>query len=195
MSNLTRMLLLLGVVVALLFGLSSAKHADKKQPSRLDHLPINGSGYAGRDLSLTKGEQSVFGNARVVKRLYHFGRFPFVLMAIDGSRYRHAVHDPTYCFRGMGWEVAHRTPIPFEGGKARLLTLVREQEKRRVLYWFTNGASRHSSVIRYWFQTTLRRLTFGLSGPEPLFIILQPAGDSAPHWHRVIHHFGPIHDL
>ncbi|SCY30113.1 exosortase-associated EpsI family protein [Desulfoluna spongiiphila] len=195
MSNLTRLFLLLGVVAALLFGLAASKHASREHPSRLDTLPINGSGYAGRELSLTPAEQSVFANARVVKRLYHFGRFPFVLMAIDGSRYRHAVHDPTYCFRGMGWEVAHRNPIPIEGGEALLLTLTRDGEKRRVLYWFTNGASRHSSVIRYWLQTTIRRLTFGHSGPEPLFVVLQPAGDSAPPWHRVIHHFGPIHDL
>lgn len=195
MPNLIRLLLLAGVVVALLLGLAAEKHANTTRPSRLDHLPISGSGYAGRDLPLSKGEQSVFGDARVVKRLYRFGRFPFLLTAIDGSGYRHAVHDPTYCFRGMGWDINHRTPIPMEGGQATLLTLTRGHEKRRALYWFTNGATRHGSVTRYWFQTTLRRLTFGLAGPEPLFVILQPAGDATPSWHRIIHHFGPVHDL
>ena len=195
MSNLSRALLMAGVMAALLFGIAAEKHATHERPSRLDRLPINGTGYAGRDLPLTEGELSVFGDANVVKRAYLFGRSPFVLVAIDGSRYRHAVHDPTYCFRGMGWQVTHQVPLAFEGGRACLITLSRDQKRHQALYWFTNGTTRHNSVVRYWFQATLRRLTFGLSGPEPLFIILQPSGDSAPHWHRIIDHFGPLHDL
>ena len=195
MSNVNRGLLIVGVLLALLFGIASDRYAKKQTSPRLDRLPIHGTGYAGKEIPLTAGETSVFGSARVVKRIYRHGKATFLLVVIDGSRYRHAVHDPIYCFKGMGWEVNNHTLIPIEGGEATRLTLTRGREKRQAIFWFSDGALRHNSVTRYWCQATLRRLTFGLSGPEPLFVILQPLGEAHPSWYRDIHNFGPIHDL
>ncbi len=195
MSEMKCMLLFSAVILALLLGFASKQYTQRDLTSRLDHLPIQGTGYRGHDVPLTAGEQSIFGDARVIKRIYRLGKLSFVFLAIDGSRYRHAVHDPAYCFRGMGWEVEKRSPIPFEGGEAALLSLAQEERHRTALFWFSDGAHRHSSIIHYWFQATARRLTFGLLGTEPLFIILQPMGSYPPSWYQVIHYFGPLHDL
>jgi len=195
MPNLSRTLLLTGIVAALLFGIAAEKHTKRDSPSRLARLPINGTGYMGLDIPLTASEQAIFGEAKVIKRIYHLGKFPFMLMAIDGSRYRHAVHDPIYCFRGAGWEITNRSILPLDGGQAALLTLAKNHKSRPLLYWFTDGTTRHSSVVRYWFQTTLRRLTFGLSGPEPIFVILQHSGDTTPPLYRIANQFAPLYEL
>lgn len=195
MSDIKRLLLFIGVILALLFGFASKRYTQREIPSRLDRLPIHGTGYIGHDVPLTAAEQSIFGDAKVIKRIYRFGNVSFVLVAIDGTKYRHAIHDPIYCFRGMGWEIENRTSIPFEGGEAALLTLSQDKQRRSALFWFTNGTNRYSSMFHYWSQATFRRLTFGLSGSEPIFIILQPMGHPTPSWYQMIHQFGPIHDL
>jgi len=151
---------------------------------RLKQLPLKGPGFAGRDLPLKEVELKVFGKADVLHRVYVAGGQKFVLTIIDGTNDRHAVHDPLYCFKGAGWTVRSREPRPVAGGQAALLRLGREERDVEALIWFSDGRERHASALRYWWQTTLRRVSLGRSGEEPILIILQPAEGSSLVWER-----------
>ena len=76
------------------------------EPSqRLRVLPKAGLGFASRDLPLNETEVQVYRQAEAVKRFYQARGQRFILTVVDGSRNRHAVHDPLYRFRGDGWQV------------------------------------------------------------------------------------------
>ena len=113
------------------------------------------------------------------------------MMVIDGGTNRHAVHDPVYCFRGAGWTVRERRLFPLEGGSAAVLKLARggADEEQEAMYWISDDQRRYVEPWRYWWQTTMRRLTFGHSGAEPVMVILQPASTGAFDWQRLADHF------
>ncbi|MCP5516923.1 MAG: exosortase-associated EpsI family protein [Verrucomicrobiales bacterium] len=141
---------------------------------RLQQLPAEGIGCSSRELEVSEIEREAFGAADVVKRIYQTGTQRFVVTVVDGSRNRHAVHDPTYCFRGAGWRIAAREAAPVPGGEAAWLDLTQGNEHQAAAFWFSDGRFRHSSPLRCWMQTTLRRLTLGRSGEEPLLVLVQP---------------------
>jgi hypothetical protein len=144
--------------------------------ARLDALPASGVAFASRDVPPGDAERRVYGEARVVKRVYAAGRMSFAVTLVDGTRNRHAVHDPLYCFRGAGWALAGERRVPLPGGEGRLVQLARKGEMAEALVWFTDGRRRHASPLRYWAGTTLRRLTLGASGEEPVLAVVQPLG-------------------
>jgi hypothetical protein len=139
---------------------------------RLAALPVAGLNFASRELPLTTAERDIYGRARVLKRLYQVGRQRFALVVVDGSLNRHAVHDPLYCFRGAGWTVTATRDWPVRGGAARVVTLAQGRATAEAVYWFSDGATRHASAPRYWWQTALRRLSLGRSGPEPILVLV-----------------------
>lgn len=141
---------------------------------RLGALPRSGLGFASMEIPLTGEEDAVLGRVHVIKRLYQVRDQRFVLTVIDGAADRHAVHDPLYCFRGAGWQVLARERFAVPGGSAALLKLSKGNENREALFWISDDETRHAEPMRYWWQTTLRRLTFGHSGAEPVLMIAQP---------------------
>ena len=52
------------------------------------------------DLPLTDGEKAIFTGVTMLKRLAIAGGDRAVVTVIDGTKNRHAVHDPVFCFRG-----------------------------------------------------------------------------------------------
>jgi hypothetical protein len=154
--------------------------------NRLGVLPTSGLGLTSRDLPLNETEAQVYRQARVVKRVYQVTGQQFLLIAIDGSRDRHAVHDPLYCFRGAGWNVRQRLPLQIPGGVASHLLLTRSGQTSEAVFWFSDGRHRHVSVVRAWWQSAWRRLTFGRSGHEPVLIVLQPIAGETVDWNAVL---------
>jgi hypothetical protein len=112
-----------------------------------------------------------------------------IMVAIDGSRNRHAIHDPTFCFRGAGWVISKGGEFPVPGGHAKLLTLRKEGRTIEVMYWMSDGRTRYGSALHYWWQTTLRRLTLGHSGEEPILFVLQPATGDSLDWQLLFQQF------
>ena len=157
--------------------------------ARLDASPLSGFDYHGRDLPLADVEASIYHPARVLKRIYQVGRQQVMVVAIDGSRNRHAIHDPTFCFRGAGWVISKGGEFPVPGGNAKLLTLRKEGRTIEVMYWMSDGRTRYASALQYWWQTTLRRLTLGHSGEEPILFVLQPASGESLDWQRLLQQF------
>jgi hypothetical protein len=150
--------------------------------ARLSALPLKAALVECQNLPLTGAEQATFANVTVVKRLVVAQAGSVILTLIDGTHDRHAVHDPTFCFRGAGWEVGAAERVPLAKGSARLLHLRNGGEAAEALYWFTDGNQEFARPLLYWWKTTLRRLTFGASGPEPLLVVLVSANTTPPNW-------------
>ena len=169
------------VALSLLWDRFPARPGEK----RLGNLPLDGLGFASRDLPLNEIEIQVYRHAETVKRLYQAGTQQFILTAIDGSRNRHAVHDPLYCFRGGGWHVAGEQILAVPGGEARLLHLTRADRQTEVVFWFTNSRERHASAWHAWWLSLLHRLTLGQYGCETALVLLQPSIGDTPSWNSV----------
>ncbi len=78
-----------------------------------------------------------------------------------------------YCFAGAGYRVLSDDSIVIDGGTARWLCIEQNGRKSNIVYWFSDGARRHTSILGYWFETTLRRVSFGGTGPERVLVIVQ----------------------
>jgi len=173
--------LLSAVVLALAWDLVPLPDAQ----NRVARLPCAGLGFTSREVPLNETEKSIFGAAQVVKRIYRAGRENFMIVIIDGSRNRHAVHDPTYCFRGAGWQLAGERRLELPDGAGKILSLRKNNETREAVFWFSDGRERHAQVARCWWQTALRRLTFGASGPAPVLVLAQPLEGGTPVWEQL----------
>ncbi len=185
--------ILLGVAIVLALVWDRIPLADAS--ARLARLPEQGLGFASREIPLNDAERSIYGTAKVTKRLYQLGREQWVVVVIDGTANRHAIHDPTYCFRGGGWNVLAQEPLAIPGGEAAHLTLGNDREQRQALYWISDGRTRHASPTRYWRQTALRRLTLGQSGPEPVLVLVQPNRAGAVAWDQLPNRLPALFDL
>ena len=175
--------LAVAVIVTLLWELVPLPDPSR----RLEDLSREGLGFSSVDLPLSRTEADVYRDAKVVKRLYRMHSESVVVVVIDGSKDRHAVHDPVYCFRGGGWRLSAQHSLSLPGGAALCVELVRGSERREAVYWFTDGVSRHASAPGYWWQTSWRRLTFGAWGANPLLVLVQPADGQGEgvDWERV----------
>ncbi|HOW67507.1 MAG TPA: exosortase-associated EpsI family protein [Candidatus Paceibacterota bacterium] len=185
-TGLARKLLLGALVLAVVIGLVWEYYPLEDAEPRLRHLPDAGLGFRSKDIPLSDTEKSIFGKAQALKRFYDFGAYQFFFTVIDGTRNRHAIHDPLYCFRGAGWKVIQQADRPLEVGTGRMVRLEKEGKQEEVLFWFSDGHQRHGSAMRFWWQTTLRRLTLGLSGPEPVLVIVQPYRADQVNWQRLV---------
>lgn len=151
---------------------------------RLLRLPTGDSGVRCRDVPFSESELRWLGDAQAVKRAYQLGNRQFLVTVIDGTRNRRAVHDPMYC-----WTIMKRAPHEFPGGAGTALRIVENGIEKEVLFWFSNGASRHASPARFLLQATWRRATLGRFSEEPLLILVEPLDSAAVNWYRVLDEF------
>lgn len=183
----------LGLAVAL--GLLMDWWPRAEVGSRLDQLPLNGFGIAGRDLPLNPHEAAVFGRTRVLKRLYQAGGERFVLLAVDSGGDRHAVHDPLYCFHGAGWTVIGDATATVPGGQARLVRLTKRSQTAEAMYWFTDGRKRHASALRVWWDHVLGRLGMKSAAARPVLVLLQPLTGQTANWRELPGRFPQLFQL
>lgn len=157
----------------------------KDASDRLDAFPLTGQAFASREIPADPVELPVIGEARMMKRLCQTGSQRFVISVIDGTRNRHAVHDPAYCFRGAGWEVTSSEPLSIPGGDGAKLKLTKDGKTTEAVYWFSNGSERHASAMSSWFSAASRRLTFGQSGPAPVLVLLFSPDATPLEWSQI----------
>ena len=162
---------------------------------RIENFPLKGIGYQGRDVPLEPFEEEFFQDVTVVKRVYEVGGNYFFITILDGTQNRHVVHDPYYCFRGGGWDIVKETPFPIPGGTAAKLVIEKDGHQREALFWFSDGKERYSSPLKYWMQTSLRRLTLGLSGGEPILFVVQPLTNEPVDWNAFKQHFSKLFEI
>lgn len=175
MSKFQQNCLGIALIIAIILGIVWQFFPLSDAEMRLESLPAKAPGIVSNDLPITPQEEEYFVDVNMLKRVYQVGDQRAFIYILDGTRNRHAVHDPTYCFRGSGWEIVGKEPFSLgKGGDATLYHLKKGDKTHEALLWFSDGKSRYASPLRYWWQTTLRRLSLGKSGPEPVLVVLQP---------------------
>jgi hypothetical protein len=185
MTSRAQKILFAGLVMAVVLALAWDLVPLPDAQNRVAHLATAGLGFSSREMPLNETETSIYGAAQVVKRIYRAGHENFAVVIVDGTRNRHAVHDPAYCFRGAGWIIAGERALELPGGAGKILTLQKNGETREALFWFSDGRERHAQIARCWWQTALRRLTFGASGPAPVLVLVQPLVDGRSDWSQL----------
>jgi hypothetical protein len=163
--------------------------------SRIDRFPRKSALVDSHDLPLTPGEQAIFCGVTVIKRFALVGDDRAVVTVIDGTKNRHAVHDPVFCFRGAGWEVSRDEKVPLEKGTARLVHLRQGKDVAEAVYWFSDGNEQFNRPLLYWWKTALRRMTLGASGMEPVLVILTSTGPPLPHWSQLLKQWPELQSL
>lgn len=152
---------------------------------RLALVPLEAGEFRGREVALNERELKVLGRVDHLHREYEMaGRSVYVTL-IDGSRDRHAVHDPRYCFRGAGWTVRAEEKRPLPGGEATWLRAERDGEVAEAAFWFSDGRKRHSSLPVYLGNTVLRRVSFGRLGSRPVLVVVQSFAEAPMEWTQV----------
>ena len=134
-------------------------------------------GVKTRSMDPTKNEEAILGSALVVKNVYQINQQQFLVMALDGTKNRQAVHDPAHCFHSSGWTIDVAEDYSLPNGTASRLEIHQKDNQTEVMFWYSNGAAQHASPVSYWFQSTFRRLTLGLSGDEQVLILIQKLTD------------------
>lgn len=183
------------LALALIFGALWQFVPLSDASARLDSLPAASEGVRTQDVALDPSEAEIFSRARVVKRMASVDGQEVMMTAIDGTRDRHAIHDPRFCFQGAGWRILSQTPISLNKGDASLVKLEKDGKTTEAVYWFTDGARQFSSPTTYWTTTTLRRLTFGKSGSEPILVILAAPDGATMNWQQILKTWGPLQSL
>lgn len=183
----------LALALAVILGSVWQFYPLKNASIRMNSLPLSGPNFVGEEVPLTETEKTFFANVGIVKRVYKINNQLFLITALDGTNNRHAVHDPYYCFRGSGWEMTHEEDFKMPRGTAKLVELKMGDKKKAALYWFSDGKETYGSPMKYWIQTTLRRLTLGWTGQEPILIMFQPIDATQDvDWKTVLNTFYPI---
>jgi hypothetical protein len=183
-------ILLAGVIVVTSVSFWPFSMSDAQE--RLNTIPLESPEFQGQDIPIKKAERELFQNVNILKRLYIIDNKEFFVTVLDGTNNRQAISDPYKCFKNFGWTIEDEQTLPIKGGYASLLEMSKEGEKREALLWYSDGNSPHSSSNRYWLQTTLRNLSFGFSGNEPVLIVIQPLEGGKIDWDKFFKDFPQI---
>lgn len=124
-------------------------------------------------LTHTPTEVDILGNALAIKNVYQIDDQQFLVIVLDGTTNRQAIHDPTHCFYSGGWTIDQTKSFPTAHGEGVELEIHKLNRETEVLFWYSDGNQQHASPFNYWMKSTFRRLTLGLSGGEQILIIVQ----------------------
>jgi hypothetical protein len=164
--------ILLGVVTIVALFWPSVELKDAS--ARLAALPEEGSGFVSKELNSSETERKQLGGALAIRRLIITDDGSRVILnIIDGTHNRHAVHDPAYCFAGAGWQIERAEKIELSRGEALFFNMRRGEQECGALCFFDDGKRQFSSAPSYWLRSSLRRLTLGLSGEEPILVLIR----------------------
>jgi hypothetical protein len=195
MNNRSQKLLWFGLIIAVILGITWQFVPLSDAQNRVHALPLFGKDFIGENVPTTPFEKSFFQNVDILKRIYTIGQNKYFIFVLDGTHNRHTVHDPYYCFRGIGFTIDSEKLIPIKGGYAKLIQVSKDSEHREALFWFSDGTSHYTSSLRYWWLSTLRRLTLGFSGPESVLISVQPVDEETIDWDKFKKEFPQIFEL
>jgi len=170
-------------------------HATQQQHSSLHDVPVSGYGFDGRALEFSDAELAFLGKAEAIKHEYSQADYRLVVVVVDGSNNRHAVHDPIFCLRGAGYETTSNTEFPIINGHGQLISLANGSARQKVAFWFSNGEQRYTAFSRYLAESAINRLTFGAIGSQPKMITVYSTGGRIPNWSSILDRFPVLMDI
>ena len=163
--------LIIAVLASIIWDQVELKDASNRIEKYLA-IPLS-AGIKVQSMKPTPAEKSILGSALMIKNVYEINQQQFLVMVIDGTKNRQAVHDPSHCFHSGGWTIDVEKEYSLPKGKAAALEIHQRENKTEVMFWYSDGVRHHASPMSYWFQSTFRRLTLGLSGDEQVLVLLQ----------------------
>ena len=140
---------------------------------RLKRIPLSGMRFHGIDVEVSPEEKQHLGEASILKRIYRFDGRKYWLTVVDGSKNRKAVHDPSYCYHGDGQQVDTDSKVDLGDGSGRVIRVQRNRGGFEQLTWFSDGETQYDGFLKYRLATAMRKLTFGKSGAEPVFVMVR----------------------
>lgn len=153
-------------LVPILIDLLSSTPALSQPPE----LPLTGSGFFAEDIGFTTAEATMLARVPVTKRRYIVDAQQVLVLAMDATANRHAIHDPTYCLQGAGWRVAVDEQRSVPAGHVRVVRAERAStgEVRRIVCFFRSGDQLYTTTARFlgdfviarWWPGKTRPLTF-----------------------------------
>ncbi|MEI7954111.1 MAG: hypothetical protein WCJ66_02965 [Verrucomicrobiota bacterium] len=153
---------------------------------RLAAIPTATADFHSSPMDLNPDDRTFLGKAEAIQRLIEMrGGGHVILTVTDGSKNRHAVHDPGYCFAGAGWQIQAQTSVKVSSGDATWISLAKGTQTAQALWFFDDGKQQFDSPIEYWLKTSARRATLGRSGPEPVLVTLRSIPNEPVDWDRV----------
>ncbi len=189
MKPIAQLSLVLALFLAIIIGGLWQFYPLQDAQTRLDKVLMHGKGFDSQDIPLNPAEANFFKSVNVLKRLYKVDNKLYFVTVLDGTHNRHVVHDPYYCFRGGGWDIVKEHPFALKQGEGTIVEITKDFKRKSALFWFSNGKTAFNSPWQYWKDTTLRRLTLGSSGPEPVLIMIQPLYDTTEtEWPLILKH-------
>ncbi len=82
-------------------------------------------------LTHTPTEVDILGNALAIKNVYQIDDQQFLVIVLDGTTNRQAIHDPTHCFYSGGWTIDQTKSFPTahgEGSNSRFINSIEKQK-------------------------------------------------------------------
>ena len=178
--------------IAIILGIIWQAYPLSDAKRRMDAIPMNGPGFQGENIAATPFEANFFQGVNMMKRVYKIEDKSYFVTILDGTHNRHVIHDPFYCIEGSGWKIVNEEPLHLKNGEANLVHIRKDGTAREVVFWFSDSNKRFTSPLSYWLQATLRRITLGWSGPEPLLIMIQPLDNKPVDWNKLVDVLDPV---
>jgi len=174
----------IAVVVMVVWPMIPLKTAE----DRLKAIPVSGPGFNAREVPLGDADRKLLGEASAVCDLISLNDGSrLMLTVIDGTRNRHAVHDPFYCFAGAGWKIEEKKVVDLQSGEGFFLTISKEGKRAEALCFYDDGTRQYSAPLQYWLRTSWRRVSLGASGAEPVLVMCRTFPGEHADWAHVRH--------
>ena len=175
-----------GLIVAALITLIWPCLPIPSASGRLAAIPTATADFQSSPMDLNPSDRAFLGKAEAIQRLIEMrGGGHVILTVTDGSKNRHAVHDPGYCFAGAGWQIQAKTSVKVPSGDATWISLAKGDQTAQALWFFDDGQQQFASPIKYWLETSARRAPLGRSGPDPVLVTLRSLPNEPVNWDRV----------
>jgi hypothetical protein len=195
MSPLAHGLLWLSLCMALAMGIALDACGPAGEGSRIRCIPARGPGYCSFDIPMERGAPAPYRRAFVLRRCYRMGTSRFMLIVVDGSGGLQPIVDLLRPLAGNGWPIQNGRQARIRGGSCTILRTGKGSPGRETAYWFSDGSTRHGSFLRYLLQYSLRRLSLGRFGREPLLVMIRPADGYPGNPEEIMNQFGALFEI
>jgi len=133
--------------------------------ARLESIPLNISGWQGRDMEISKDIRKSLGADRLLSREYvnsKTGQGLGLLIVYRKYGRREFAHRPEMCYPAAGWEIVKKTysSVPYAGTpvRARVVAAEREGNRELIAYWFASGERTEANFAKQQLWMALDRL-------------------------------------
>lgn len=150
----------LGLTVMVTLSLPLCYNIFAVSKTEFPELACESDDFSVSPIPLQPIERTALKESKAVRRFVQANGYRFIVTLIDASNDPHVIHHPSICAGGRGWRTTDSRKIHSSQGTAQLIEMERNSSTKQVIYWFSEGGSRHSSFLRYRLDYYLDRIRF-----------------------------------